>query len=218
MIKKSTTILLALVACITIAKAQITKNSVLLGGQIYYQNTKYDYTGASPDNQHVRSGVFNVSVGKVFKENSVFGLNLEYVPLIYNNIYNQGFPVNLDSKQYNIGIFNRQYKKLAKGFYFFAESGIAYNNINQVYTDSDDVKQGTLKQWGAQLNLTPGISYRIWNKLHLEIIIPNIILVQYLNTTDKSGTVPSVAKSFVFSTSLNSTVLSNVGVGFHFVL
>jgi hypothetical protein len=218
MIKKSTTILLAFIACITFAKAQITKNSVLLGGQIYYQDLKYDYSGITPANQQVKSATFNVSVGKAFKENSVFGVNLAYVPVLYTNYYNQGVPVDLDSKQYNIGIFNRQYKRLAKDFYFFAESGIGYSNIKQVYNDSDGVKQGSLKQWGAQLNLTPGISYRIWNKLHLEITIPNVILVQYLNTTDKSGSVPALEKSFVFSTSLNSTVLSNVGVGFHLIL
>ena len=138
--------------------------------------------------------------------------------MLYKDFYNNGIPVDLDSKQFNIGVFNRQYKKLAKDFYFFAESGLTYNNIKQVYSDSNGVKQGTAKQWGAQLNLTPGISYRILNKLHLEITIPNILLVQYVKTTDKSGFVPVAEKSFVFSTSLNSSALSNLGVGFHFIL
>jgi hypothetical protein len=119
---------------------------------------------------------------------------------------------------YSIGVFNRQYKKLAKDLYFFAESGAAYNNLKEVYTDSYSIKVGTLKQWGAQLNLTPGISYRIYKKLHLEITIPNIVLIQYFKTTESPKTANVTTKSFTYYSSLNGNALSSLGVGFHFIL
>lgn len=106
MTTKAITILLTFFACITIVKGQITKKSVLLGGQIYYQNLSYDYAGTQAD-QKVKSGVFNVSVGKAVKENSVFGFNVAYAPSSSENVYNGLTVVDIDTKQYNIGIFNR---------------------------------------------------------------------------------------------------------------
>ena len=49
MTRKTTIVLLTLFACISIAKGQITKNSVLLGGQISYQNINYHYQGTPSD-------------------------------------------------------------------------------------------------------------------------------------------------------------------------
>ncbi|TKK70840.1 hypothetical protein FC093_03850 [Ilyomonas limi] len=217
MTRKTITILLTLLACITIVKGQITNNSVLLGGQISYQNSNYDYAGTQAT-QKYKAGVFNVSIGKAVKDNSVFGFNVSYAPSTSENTYNGSSFFDVDTKQYSVGIFNRQYKKLAKDFYFFAESGVAYNNTKQVYDDTNNVNIGTVKQWGGQLNLAPGISYRILNKLHIEITIPNIVLIQYLKTSDRPAFVPVTDKSFTFSTSLNSSALSSLGVGFHFIL
>src|SRR3954469_4650817 len=215
--RKTTILLLTLFACISIAKGQITKHSVLLGGQISYQNYNYHYQG-EPSERKEKNGIFNISIGKAIKENSVYGLNLQYAPSTSTNAYIGSNFANVDTKQYGIGIFNRQYKMLAKDLYFFAESGALYNNRKDVYTDTSSIKEGTLKQWGAQLNLTPGISYRIYKKLHLEVTIPNIILIQYSKTTDRPEAINTETKSFVFNTSLNGTTLSWLGVGFHFIL
>jgi hypothetical protein len=215
--RKTTTILLGLFACISIAKGQIIKKSLLLGGQIYYQNVDYHYVDVPYENK-VNTGTFNVSIGKALKENSVYGFDLQYSPYTSTNVnYGSGL-VNVDRKQYSIGVFNRQYKTLAKDLYFFAESGAAFNNNKEVYTDTNSIKTGTLKQWGAQLNLTPGISYRILKKLHLEVTIPNMVLIQYIKTTDRPETANVATKSFTFYSSLNGTALSWLGVGFHFIL
>lgn len=218
MTRKTTIVLLTLFACISIAKGQITKNSVLLGGQISYQNISYHYQGTPSDSKN-KTASFNVSIGQVFNENSVFGFNLQYAPSTSTNTYVGSNYSNVDTKLYSIGIFTRQYKALAKDLYLFAESGAAYNNRKEVYTEiNSNEKIGTLKQWGAQLNLTPGISYRIYKKLHLEVTIPNIVLIQYYKTTNRPEAINTETKSFIFNTSLNGTALSWLGVGFHFIL
>ena len=68
--------------------------------------------------------------------------------------------------------------------------------------------------------MTPGLSYKILNKLHLEIIIPNIISIQYAVTKDETPTMKAKQNQFLFNSSLNSTGggLNFIGIGFHFIL
>jgi DNA-binding transcriptional regulator YhcF (GntR family) len=81
-------------------------------------------------------------------------------------------------------------------------------------------KLETIKQLGGQLFLTPGLSYKVLNKLHLEIIIPNIVTIQYIVTEDETATEQTKQRQFLFNSSLNSSGngLTFIGVGFHFIL
>jgi hypothetical protein len=198
---------------------QIKKESILLGGQIGYSNTDIDYSGNQP-NQKNESAAFNISIGKAVKENSIFGLNLTYLPAKIKNYFNGANFVSTNTNQYNFGIFDRKYKKLAKDFYFFTELGASYIKAKQTSTDTSGINLETIKQSGAQVYLTPGLSYKILNKLHLEIIIPNIVTIQYAVTKDKTPTLQAKQKQLFFNSSLNSTGggLTFVGVGFHFIL
>ena len=217
--KKILITLLTLLCSFYLAKAQIKVNSVLLGGQAFYYNSNIDYSGNQP-NQKNKSSSFNISIGKALKENSVYGLNLTYSPGKTDDIYNGANYVSSKINQYNFGIFYRKYKKLATDFYFFTEFGASYINAKQTDTDTSGINLETFKQSGGQLFLTPGLSYKILKKLHLEIIIPNIVTIQYAVTTDKTPTNQAKQKQFLFISSLNSTGggLSFVGVGFHFIL
>lgn len=198
---------------------QIKINSVLLGGQVSYYSSDIGYSGNQP-NQKNKNASFNISIGKTLKENSVYGLNLTYSPAKVEAFYNGANYFSSKVNQYNFGIFYRKYNKLAKDFYFFTEFGASYINASQTNTDTLGIKLETIKQSGGQVFLTPGLSYRILNKLHLEIIIPNILTIQYAVTKDKTPTQEANQKQFSFNSSLNSTGggLTFVGVGFHFIL
>ena len=149
----------------------------------------------------------------------MYGLNLSYGTSVAKNIYNGLDYVNSDVKQYNIGVFNRRYKKLGRDFYFFAEFGGAFIKWKQVDTDTLGKTLRTYKQTGGELSLAPGISYQILRKVQLEIMIPRIVSIQYAVTNGDDPTMGTTRqKQFVVSTSLKSSNLGYLGVGFTIVL
>jgi hypothetical protein len=214
--KKIFGLLIIICSCLTL-NAQIIKGSILLGGQIFYYNSNINY-GTTQPNQKNKSGDFNISAGKALKENSVLGFYVTYGNWKANNNYNGNYFINSKVNQYNFGLFYRQYKNLARDFYFFAEAGVAY--ISAIQTDTDTLGNNKVKytQSGGQLNLTPGISYKIFKKLQLEIFIPSIVSVQYTISKTKSQTNNFKQEQFLISTNLNASSLNNLGVGFRFVL
>ena len=204
-------------ACLTaIANAQIEKRSTIIGGQVYYYDSNIDYS-TNQRSEKNRNTVFDVSAGKAFKRNDVFGVNLAYSPASTRNVYNGIEYVNTDVDAYNAGVFYRRYKSLAKDFYFFLESELSYLHSKQVNTDSVGANVYTSKQSGMAFVLTPGISYRIYKKLHLELLIPNIVTIRYTATKATMPAVTLKQKQFVANTSLNANSPFYFGVGFHFI-
>ena len=209
-----------LIICLSsITYGQIKKGSILLGGEVFY----YDSKIASSTNQRDQknsSATFNISVGKAFKGNSLYGLNLSYSPSAYDYANNGSTYENRKLKFYSIGGYYRLYKSLAKDFYFFSELGAAYIFSHQIDTDTLGIKQGTVNQTGGQLNLTPGISYKIFKRVNLEITIPNIVYVQY-SVSKTETTTPSqhsTENRFSANSNLNSSPLNYLGIGFRIIL
>lgn len=203
--------------CISLTtNAQIKKDAILLGGHVFY-NTSKTHDSALTRNQKNRNASFNISIGKAFKENSIYGINVTYSPSKNDYFYNPLITYKVNS--YHLGVFYRQYKKLAKDFYFFTELGAAYFTSKQTNTDSSGIKLSTYNQSGGLSYLTPGISYKILKKLNLEILIPNIVSIGYSVTKSKAPTQNYRQEQFSFNTSINnSSPLGNLGVGFRFIL
>ena len=212
MYQKITLTTVAFLCCSIIVSAQIKKGSVLLGGQIYYSNSSNEYS-PNQSEQANHNTTFSVSVGKAFKENSVYGINLSYGNAAYNNNYSNNTYYNTKINSYSAGIFYRKYKTLAKDFYLFGEAGASYFDSKNTLTDLSGNKLSTTRSTGGQITLTPGISYQLLKKLQVEITIPNIAGVSY--SVNDQSTVKQT--NFAFNTSLNSFALGNLGVGFRFV-
>ncbi len=197
-------------------KGQIKKSSILLGGQVSYSNSTTDNSTSQSDNES-KSGFFNLSIGKAFKENAIYGSNISYSPYSSKNIYTSSTSTDLKYSRYTLGFFYRNYSNLAKDFYFFTEAGISYLTSKQTNTNVSGVEVSTEKQNGGRFYLTPGLSYKIFKKLQLEIIIPNIAAIQYTNSSSKSEANESKQKSFSINSSLNSSGINSLGVGFHLI-
>lgn len=146
------------------------------------------------------------------------GLYVGYGHAKSDNYYNGSYYANTKQDRYNLGVFFRNYKKLAKDFYFFGELGAGYNGSKQTDVNLPGNSQVRYTQAGAELYLTPGISYRVFKKLQLELVIPQIAGLQYGVTKMTSQTSNSKQDQFQFNTNLNSSLLSNLGLGFRFVL
>ena len=199
--------------------AQIKKQSILLGGQLFYYNTKIQVENL---NQKSESGTISVSIGKAFKENKIVGVNLSFSPIRQSNSLNNGDTTTLIFNRYDIGLFYREYKKLAKDFYFFSQVDAAYITAKQnehYKIASADVK-ATLR--GGFISLTPGISYQVFKKMQLEVTIPNILSMQYLMTkfdSEINQVKNSKQEQFLFYSNINNnTGLGFLGVGFRFNL
>jgi hypothetical protein len=170
MTKKIVTTFL-IISFFIIAKGQITKKSILLGGQIAYASYK-ESTSFSGDNvSKGKQGIFNVSIGKAFKENVIYGFNVSYNPYDYKNnfsIYRNEY--NLKMTGYTFGLFRRDYEKLAKDFYFFTEAGLRYTNERRNYSDSLDNIYKTEYTSQGKLYVTPGLSYRIYKNFSWKLL------------------------------------------------
>jgi hypothetical protein len=220
-VKKTTTmtklftLLLAAVCCTNNTYSQIKKGTTSIGGQVAYYSTAIDHSSIQRD-ESGRQAVFNISAGRAFKENNVLGADIGYRH-ISNNSYFGNSPVDVKYDYYSVGLFYRQYRKLARDLYFFIEPGAGYYNSKQIDTDLTNVELHRVKQSGGYLTLMPGISYRLIKKLYVEVQVPRIAAVEYLSIKETMPTDNIHHKQFLFTSSLNSSPLAFLGVGFRFI-
>jgi len=213
---KITILLISFFSFSLLANAQITKGSILLGGQVNFSHTSIKYPPIQDDDQITNAGSISLSGGKAINENSVIGLNLKFG---YSNAYFRVIPSQRQKyTSYGAGIFYRKYKTLAKDFYFFLEGGLDYNYSNSNTKDSSGRELQKVTQSGVELNLTPGISYKVLKNLHLEVSLPQMFSIGYAES--KTSQQQSVSyKSDVVSvySNLNSGLLNNLAVGFRLI-
>jgi hypothetical protein len=215
--EKKFTIFFILIFISLSISAQISKNSILLGGELGYRNSTIKYT--SQPNQKYNQTILNISVGKAFSENSIYGFNLSYSPGSQSYFNGSEFD-NSKVNNYGAGVFFRRYSKLAKDLYFFTEIGISYNYGKQKDVDTLNANIISVNQSTVQLYLTPGISYKIFKKFYFEIVIPDIFSLEYLqNKTISQGLTFNQHSFSIFSSvSSQSQYLEFLEVGFTLIL
>ena len=161
--------IIILISFSTLANAQFTKGSGLIGGTLSYSSGKTNYFNPSED-YNSSYGNFNISLGKAIRENAVFGINMNYRPRNYTSPSVNGKYKNTENS-YGIGIFYRLYKNLGKEFYLFGEAGGGYIGSSSTTKDSLGVKVATGNSNGGQIYLSPGIAYKISKKFFIELSI-----------------------------------------------
>jgi hypothetical protein len=185
------------------SQAQITKGSILLGGGVTFNKTKYD--GSYPYNNSNYWGI-SPSFGIALKENLVYGININYYHYQYS------------SNNYGGGIFLRKYFPLGKNFYFFGEPELNYRRMkSESYPYATDYS--IIKNWSLNLGLQPGISYAISRKFHLETGLGDIVYIYYEKTKTNhyySNATVSTSKGsdFELNTNLGNAVQLNIGLRF----
>lgn len=215
----------ALILTSYFAEAQISKGTILLGGNLQL-NTSTDKSvtaaGTQVGSKTSTTGItVYPSIGWAVKDNLVLGIQ----PGI--GYYNSGDGAgNYDSKEndYSLGIFLRKYKPLGNRFYFFGESMLSF--AYQLPTD-DDPGNPVIHQDGKNIDLSlgfsPGAAYALSRKWLMEVEFPNVISARYAH--DKTNMVYSsappspptsssteITNQFNFSTSLTSNFQLEVGL------
>lgn len=215
---KKNLLLLILICSVVTVGAQISKNKILLGGQLGYSSDDYSY---QPMGQKSNAGVFGLSIGKAFKENKVWGINISFSGYKTTDQQNASDIINSKVSNTSIGIFYRAYKKLSKELYFFGEAEAGYiNTYSETYYR---VANNTVKYKGngGFASFTPGLAYKAFKKMYLELTIPSLINIRY-STTNITQTAPQnnyTNHSFGFNTNLsNISNLGSLSVGVRFLL
>jgi hypothetical protein len=200
-----------------ITNAQVLKNSILLGGQLSFNSGSTTYNNSQPGLEN-KGASLQASAGKAIKDNQVFGINLLFNPSSSGGLYNGNSYYKNKMQYYSGGVFYRNYRPLVKDLYFFTEMSASYFGGSQNNTDTAGTKFYTSKQNGGMLALAPGISYRLFKKMFLEISIPNIVTAQYSTTKTTNENVESKQNQVAVTSSLNTGNLGYLGVGFRFIL
>jgi len=205
--KKILTLSFLCALCISALHSQINKGSVLLGGNIGFSTNKTKDT-AMENNSLSVTPVAGIAV----KQNLIVGISLGYGHS-KNNLNGSGSQT--EYKSYGAGVFARKYVPLGKGFYFFGESGLNYQDYSDIYTNTS--QKSEVKGQNISFNLYPGVSYAISKKFQLEFGLPQLVTLGYSKTREVVNDATTQETSGVnFNASASS--FSNFFLGFRIFL
>ena len=213
---KKITLLSALIVTSVFANAQIKKGAIIPGGQLGYNSSFYEYSPTQPQQKNSNAN-FYLSAGKAYKDNNVFGIVVGYLHGKSEN-YNGTTIVTAKIDGYNAGVFYRRYKNITTDLYFFGSATASYYGTTQstAYANSTDKDKRVEK--GTGINLVPGLAYSVCKKLQLEILLSNFLSANYQNGKYTTATSNTKYHSFGISTSLNGSLVNNLGIGFQLIL
>lgn len=190
------------------ANSQISKGTVLLGGNIGYNQS--NYTDA-PTEYKNHGYYISPSIGFVVKDNRVFGFSISY-----SHSINQ---TTADSKSfsnnYGAGVFHRRYLPLGKNFYLFGQGHLYADFGKQEYQSSTTNSKKTITTVGA--GLFPGVAYAINKRFHLELSMNNLISLGYSSIKDHNSSGLDIRNN-QFNFALNANPTSNLALGFRVLL
>jgi hypothetical protein len=190
------------------ANAQISKGTVLLGGNINFSSSGFSN---EPDDYKNHSYNVSPSLGFVVKENKVVGVNLSYNHSIYQTAANQ----KSVSDTYGGGVFLRRYLTLGKGFYLYGQGQLGVGIGNQKETSSVNAHKTTSTSVSA--GLFPGVAYAVSRRFHLELSMNYLVSVGYSSSKEHNANTPDIkSNQFNFSTNLNP--VSSLALGFRILL
>lgn len=197
--------------------AQVKKGSLLIGGQLGYNNTVYKYTPAQPDQKN-NTAYTSISAGQAIKDNMVAGLILGYTHGNAKDNYNGTSYTSSTLNGYSAAVFYRRYKNLSKDFYFFgaATAGYSYDKQDITYNNSSDKSTNAGKN--ITVRLAPGLAYSLCKKLQVELSLPDLFNISYNHGKNTSTTTTTTSHNFNAGTSLNGGLLNNLSMGFQLIL
>jgi Outer membrane protein beta-barrel domain len=212
--RKTVLLLIFSFTFITSAFSQITKGSLLLGGDLSAFSNKQEF---GPNNKNKSSGItLSPLIGKAVKDNLFIGI---YASLGYNKNETTPLTGKASSNSYGAGLFVRKYGVVKNNLYGFLQGNVGFN-----YAKSSNEQTGFSsenKQTSAGINISPGLSYKISKKIHLEAGLRDLAALIYgkTKTTNNNLGVITNSESKGLSLSGNLTNLtSSLFVGFRLLL
>lgn len=194
--------------------AQISKGAILLGGDLsgYLQNQEV-VSGV----QYKNNGfMFSPLVGIATRQNLVQGgfLQIGVTSNKNDSSSDKGKTNNLGA-----GYFIRKYSVIKNNFYGFVQGNAGISYYKNKYEYSTGKTENSQK--GISLDLSPGLSFKVSRKLHLETGLRQLVSLSYLTgETKTSNQTPGDVQHFKqlsFYSSLNNFT-SGLYFGFRLLL
>jgi len=186
-------------------QAQINKGALWLGGQAGYSQT--NSKAGSTNNSKQRSVNFSPAVGTAIKENLILGVFVNYS----NYKYTTSGPSSRKEETVGGGIFIRKYIPVVNRLYLFGDARAFYNSYKLRETHSPDRK---IKGFDAGISATPGVSFAVTNKLHIETGVSSLLFTRYQKRTSTEGSVVTEDKTVNAGLSLDNSSQLFIGVRF----
>ncbi|HEX2533693.1 MAG TPA: outer membrane beta-barrel protein [Chitinophagaceae bacterium] len=209
---KKTLLLSFAFACALGASAQITKGTKLLGGNHTWYKTTIETNNNTTDQ---KSYFLQPSFGIAVRDNVAFGVRGGYQSQDYGP--GSGFQDHT-YKGFTAGVFARRYAGLGSRFYVFGDGGLDFSRNKLRQTNTDFVR--TAKTTGVTLGVSPGVTYAATRRLHLEVMLANLLSFGFNQTDDESNSLGgrNFTRTQNFNASVNGSAFSQLNIGFRIVL
>lgn len=209
--KRTIFITLASIALASSSNAQVTKGTVLLGGNL---GTSLNKSDSEPRSQYT-SYHLNPSLGFTIKDNHVLGFDVAFGHT--NSTYQQ---VRDERDTYYAGLFYRRYLTLGKGFYLFGQGNAGYSLTDADKYSHQNFVGRKVRQNSVGVSLYPGVAYTINKRFHLELGMSSLVSLNYSTGTTKDyyPGFYAEAKESGFNFYTNANPQSNLMVGFRVAL
>jgi hypothetical protein len=187
--KKLYCLLLALTACI-FARAQVSKGSFVLGGNLLYDNQKDNITGGQTGSGSTFKSnqlTVNPSIGKAIRDNLVLGLDIAYMH--GNSTSNANGTTSTPSDGFTLGVFIRRYKFLGSGFALFgqAEIGGGYSHAHAINAPGNMPAADVTNVGSGYLTFYPGIAYALNRHWQIETGLANFLSISYYHSRETTS-------------------------------
>lgn len=202
------------------AMAQFKKGDKVLGAGLNFQTSKSENNSYTIPSTNTQTGFsLSAELGFAKKENRLSGF---FASAGYGKTKNE-YPslptANSKSDNFNVaaGYFSRAYKSLGKNFYVFGEGRAGFN-----YSQADNSKSISgpeIRDYGVNLGLYPGLSYKWNDRFLLELRFADFVSVGYSKREAKSvNDTKDIQRNFSLGSSLGLGYLSNIGIGARWVI
>ena len=216
--KKILTVLVCIII-VQLAKAQVQKGSLFLGGSIGI--TKSNGEGGNGDKSNVFNWNISPQIGKAIDQNKVLGLQFSLGGNTNENTYTGGNTGKSEGKQLGVGIFYRQYFPIYKKWMFYGQANANLNFFNSS-SSTQGIKNQQTKLTSGVLTASLGITYQVSKKLWLEAGLSNLVGIEYNHqnseTLSSAGVVTSTFKNNSVSANFNLNGSNNFAFGFRWII
>jgi hypothetical protein len=179
--------------------AQTSKGTVLLGGSLAFDHSKYK-SGLEPG----KTTNFAISPGisRFYRDNRLVGAGISYSRISGSQTGNQ----------YGLNFFLRQYLPMGKEFFLFADETLSGSTSK---SKSIGTSPRTDKNATVGVSFYPGLAYAINKNFQLEVSLPDMVALSYQHyqVKDQPNSNNTDTKTVNFKTGLSQLYLESLSFG-----
>ena len=223
--KKTFTLLSFMVFLTVFAQAQFDVGQRLLGGNASFNTGKNE--NVTMNNGVINTGTsvsINPTLGTFRKPNVLTGIGLTYGSYFQRSVYtNNSYITKVKTTSLGISAFRQRFVPLATNLFFTiqttGEASYRFGKETSVSNGKETVSN--IKGHRIGLSVAPGVSYKMTNRLLFDVFLSNLLAIGYNSEQTKAAVAPRTEKNssnFYVSSGLSNISLSNVGIGFRWLL